>query len=362
MNFKYYTFLFISCLFVFTACQNQSGNQDNKSVKTDSLDIGNLEKIITTESQLLGEPREIESLDENHLAVYDHGYKQIIVFNKDGEKKLAFGQTGDGPGEWGEMAGATDLDYQDQQFFTTNRSRFIFDLYDSEGNHLHSVPFPPYLSNTDKKLLSDDHLLIATDGRENSLAAVLDLQKDAEIVQRIGSPESEFAENRNHEEERITYAEGEIPENALNDVLVAKEEEGYFLFMNALGELRHYTDDGKRNMQLEIPNSIKEPIFNFVVTRNKDEVPEHTVVPLKYAKDIQVKNGLIYIYMPKPTPAVENLDSQLLVFNSDGEFLKHFIFQDPENKSFLYDFVIAEDDSIYLIDIMNARVLRLQSD
>lgn len=260
------------------------------------------------------------------------------------------------------MSGAADLDYLDQQFFTTNRSRFIFDLYDSEGNHLNSIPFPPYLSNTDKKLLSDEHLLIATDGRENALAAVLDLQEDAEIVQRIGSPESEFVENRNHEEERITYAEGEIPENALNDVLVAKGKKGYFLFMNALGELRHYSDDGEKSMQIEIPDSIKEPIFNFVVTRNKDEVPEHSVVPLNYAKDVHVKNGLIYIYMPKPIPSVENLDSQLLVFNSDGEFLKHYIFQDPENESFLYDFAIAEDNSIYLIDIMNARVLRLQSD
>lgn len=101
MNFKHYIFLFLSFLFTLTACQSQSADHEDQSVKIDSLNIDNLETFISTESQLLGEPREIESLDKNHLAVYDHGYKQIIIFNKDGEKELAFGQTGDGPGEWG---------------------------------------------------------------------------------------------------------------------------------------------------------------------------------------------------------------------------------------------------------------------
>lgn len=357
MRFKSYIVLFISYLFVLTACQSQSGDQEGQAVKTDTLAINSLETVISTESQLLGEPRDIEALDGNQIAVYDHGFKQVIVFNNDGEQQRAFGKIGEGPGEWGEMSGAADLEYLNGHFFTTNRSRFLFDLYDKKGNHLKSVSFPQHLNYSHKTLLPDDKLLVTTNGRDNALAAVLDLNEVGKTIQTIGSPESEFSEKRNFELERSAYAEGEIPENALNEALAAKGEEGYFLFMNTLGELRHYSDEGKLIAKQEIPENITKPVFDYVVTQNREEERRNTVTPLEFAQEMKVHNDRIYIFMPKPHPLAEDLNSQLLVFNSDGKFISHYIFEDPDNKSFLYDMAIG-GNNIYFIDIMNAQILK----
>lgn len=358
MRFKSYIVLVIACLLVFTACQSQPGDREDQAVKTDTIAIDSLETVISTESQLLGEPRNIVALGENEIAVYDHGFKQVIVFNKDGEQQLAFGKIGEGPGEWGEMSGAADLEYSNGHFFTMNSSRFIFDIYDKEGDHLQSISFPEYLDSSDKILLPDDKLLVTTQGRNNALAAVLDLNEGGKIVQTIGSPETEFSEERNFEQEKNTYAKGEIPDNARNTALAVRGKEGYFLFMNALGELRHYSGDGKLIAQHEIPESITNPVFDFVVTQNKEEDRPQTVTPLEYAQEMQVHNNRIYIFMPKPHPMAEDLNNQLLVFNSAGKFLRHYVFQDAKNKSFLYDMAVGDNGNIYFIDIMSARILR----
>lgn len=358
MHFKYSIILFISYLFVLTACQSQSEDQENQSVKTESLAIDSLETVISTESQLLGEPRDIEALDGNQIAVYDHGFKQVIVFNNDGEQQRAFGEIGEGPGEWAKMSGAADLEYLNGHFFTTNRSRFLFDIYDNQGNHLQSISFPEHLDNSHKTLLPDDKILVTTNGRDNALAAVLDLNEEGKTIQTIGSPGSEYSEERNFEQEKSAYANGEIPENALNKALAAKGEEGYFLFMNALGELRHYSDEGKLIAQQEIPENITKPVFDYVVTQNREEERRNTVTPLEFAQEMKVHNDRIYIFMPKPHPLAEDLNSQLLVFNSDGKFISHYIFEDPDNKFFLYDMAIGGNSTIYFIDIMNAQILK----
>lgn len=361
MKIKSHVFLFILFLFFLATCQKQSGQQESQSAEIDSLFINNLETVISTESELLGEPREIVSLDEQHLAVYDHGLKQIIIFNNDGNKQYEFGNVGEGPGEWDAMSGAADLNFLGGRFFTTNRSRFIFDLFDKEGDHLKSIPFQQYLNYSHKTLLPDDKLLVATHGRENALAAILDLNKEGKMIQKIGSPESEYSEGRNFEQERIAYSNGVIPKNALNEALVAKGKEGYFLFMNASGELRHYSDDGELIMQQEIPENIKSARFGYVVTQNREVVREHTVMPLEYAQEMQVRNGLIYLFMPKPHPGAENLDFRMLVYNSKGKLLKHYVFVDPKQESFLYDFMI-NNNKVYFIDVMKARVLSFPSE
>jgi hypothetical protein len=358
MKIKTHISLFILLLFFLSTCQGHSEQQKNQSVEIDSLSINDLETVVSTESELLGEPREIVSLDEQHLAVYDHGFKKIIVFNNEGNKQYEFGSIGEGPGEWDTMSGAADLEYLDEQFFTTNRSRFLFDLYDKEGNHLKSLPFPQYLKYSHKILLPANKLLVSTDGNENALAAILDLNEDGNIIQKIGSPESEYSEGRNLEQERITYSNGEIPKNALNEALVAGGQDGYFLFMNAMGELRHYSKDGELIMKQKIPANIKESRFDHVVTQNREEAKKHTVMTLKYAQEMKIHNEQIYLFMPKPHPSVEDLDFRMLVYNTKGNLLKHYVFTDSKQESFLYNFMI-NNNKVYFIDVMKAQILRL---
>lgn len=353
--------LFILPLFLLASCQTRSGQQETQPVKIDSLFIGNLDTVITTESASLGRPRELVAMDEHRFAVYDHGFKRITVFNNQGKKQYAFGAVGKGPGEWDAMSGAADLDFLEGRFFATNRSRYRFDLFDKEGRHLKSIPFPQYLANSHKTLLPGNKLLVATGGREDALAVVLDLDEAGTIVRKIGTPESEYAEERNFNRQRSAYSEGNVPESARNKALVAAGTDGYFLFMNTLGVLRRYSDDGVLVMQQEIPDNIKRARFDFVVTRNKEITREHTVVPLHYAQDLQVHNGLIYLFMPKPHPEAEGLNHRILVYSTGGKLQNHYVFTDPEQESFLYEFMIDNDNTLYFIDFLKARILRFSS-
>lgn len=350
-------FIFALLPLLLASCQNYSGQQDPQSIGIDTLRLSNLATTVSTESALLGEPREIVSMDNKHFAVYDHAYKKIIIFNSEGDKLDEFGKVGEGPGEWSSMSGASDLNFVSDLFFTNNRDRFLFDLYNSSGNHIRSISYPQYLNYSHKTLLPDGKLLVTTNGRENALAAVMDLNEEGKIIQKFGLPESEYSEGRNFEQERITYSNGEIPENDLNEALAAKSKDGYFLFMKALGELRHYSDDGELIMQQEIPEKIKKNRFDYVITRNKNDVREHTVMPLEYAREIKILNGLIYLFMPKPDPGALDLDFRMLIYNSDGELLKHYLFVDPEDESFLYDFTVGNDNNIYFIDVMKSKIL-----
>lgn len=344
--------------FLLASCQSYSDQDELQSIEIDTLQVIDLAEIVSAESALLGEPREIVSMNEKHLAVYDHAYKKIIIFNSEGDKLDEFGNVGEGPGEWDSMSGAADLNFDSDLFFTNNRGRFLFDLYNRSGNHIRSISYPQYLNYSHKTLLPDGKLLVTTNGRENALAAVMDLNEMGNIIKRIGSPESEFSEARNIEQERLKYSNGEIPENDRNRALAAKGDDGYFIFMNALGELRHYSEDGELLFQKEIPEIIKTSVFDFVVHQNKEVAREHTVIRLAYARKMLINDDLIYLFMPKPHPGANELDFRMLVYNTNGELQKHYVFTDPEDESFLYDFTISNENNIYFIDVMSSKILK----
>lgn len=354
-------FLFALIALVLASCEDYSGQQESQTIGIDTLQVSDLTTIVSTESALLGEPREIVSIDDNHFAVYDHAFKKIITFNSVGDKLDDFGKVGEGPGEWDSMSGASDLNFVSERFFTSNRGRFLFDLYDRSGNHIRSMSFPQYLNYSHKTLLPDNKLLVVTNGRENALATLMDLNEEGKVIQRIGLPESEYSERRNFEQERITYSNGEIPESDLNEALVAKGKDGYFLFMNTIGELRHYSDEGELIMQINIPEYIKRSRFDYVIHTNK-ELHENLVLPLRYAYEMKIHDNLIYLFMPKPDPDASELDVRMLVYDSDGELLKHYVFVDPEDEFFLYDFTIGNDNNIYFIDVMNSKILNFLPD
>ena len=185
----------------------------------------------------------------------------------------------------------------------------------------------------------------------------MDLNEEKNIVHRIGTPESAYSERRNFEQERIAYSNGEIPENDLNNALAAKGVEGYFIFMNSLGELRHYSEDGDLIFNHEIPGDIKTKVFDFIILQNREVAQEHTVIPLAFARNMKLLDDLIYLFLPKPFGAVD-LDFRMLVFNTNGELLKHYVFLDETNEAFLFDFTISDDGNINFVDVMNAEILR----
>lgn len=80
-------------------------------------------------------------------------------------------------------------------------------------------------------------------------------------------------------------------------------------------------------------------------------------MPLEYAKDIQFKNGLIYLFMPMKNPELEGLEARFLIYDENGSLLKHYVFMMDEKISLLYDFTVSADNTVYFAEVMNARVL-----
>lgn len=362
MKFKKINTSFILVILLLSACKNEADPNTTSATSVDSLQIEALNVVVSTESEILGEPREIVNMDEDHFAVYDHGYEKIMVFDKSGEKKYEFGNTGEGPGEFAPMGGARDLDFHNETFFSTNGSRYFFDLHNRDGSHIRSISFEPYLNYTHKSLIGENKLLTTTDGAKNSLAAVLDLENDLAVLDSVGEPEAKFQLSRNFEDQRTTYANGELPDGALNEALVTNIEDDYVIFMNTLGELRRYSPDGEIVFEVELPGFVKETIFNYIVDRNKNDTSPHTVMPLEYAKDIQYKNGMIYLFMPMKNPDVEGLEARFLIYDENGSLLKHYVFNKDEKESYLYDFAVDTDHTVYFAEVMNARVLSFKPD
>jgi len=340
-----------------SACSNEPEPMVRSSLASDSLQIDTLKVVISTDSEMLGEPREIVNMDEDQFAVYDHAYKKIMVFDKTGEKKYEFGNTGEGPGEWDPRAGATDLGFVNNTFLTSNRSRLLFDSYDREGNHLWAKSFPSYIPNSDKEWIDDQRILTSTFGRENALAVVLDLNSDGKVINKVGEPATHYSERLNLDQERNSYANGAVPESAKNEVLVTNLDQGFLLFVNSTGELKKYDEEGELLFTSQIPDSVKRPIFDYVVSKNKEIQSPGVVFPLEYAKEMQVKNDLIFIFMPKLGIDGKLPESRILVFDLKGDMINQFVFTDEVNSSFFYDMMIDDKNMIFLIDVMNARVL-----
>lgn len=353
--------LFISIILFSSACTNQATTNGDKSTEVDSLQINAMNVVVPTSSELLGEPRELVLMDEQHFAVYDHAYQKMMVFDTSGTKQYEFGSTGRGPGEWDPMSGATDLNFRNNQFLTNNREEFKLDLYDREGAHIRSIPYKYYPRYSDKVWMEDEQLLAATHGKDSTLAVVTNLNNNEEIVLSIGTSATDYLERMDLDQERESYTNGEVPESAKNEALVAKAPDGFILFINAVGEIQRYSNEGELLFKKLIPNYVKQPIFDHAIQRNKELDSPGVVYPLEYAKDIRVENGLLYIFMPKKGLDGNVPDAQILIYDLDGMLQKQYVFTDQENSHFLYDMIIDEQSNIYLIDVMNAQILSFKA-
>ena len=344
--------------FMLACQQKQDQTSPNEEVKADSIKVSDLQVVIASDSATFAMPSDIVAVGEDAFAVYDYGFNKVLVFNNEGEKQFEFGRTGRGPGEWDPQMKAGDLSYSEGQFLLNSRGQYKFDLYDSEGNYLKSIAYPQYLNNSHKALLDNRRLLVATEGREESLAAILDMDDDGTIEHTVGAPEVPPSEKPEFNKQRLAFSKGEIPDQVKNKALVVKTVEGYALLMNALGELRLYSGDGGLLNTTILPESVRKPIFNYVVELNQDgNLPPNSVMSLGYIQEMKTKDDLIYL-LTRNYPNSEGIHSHLLIYNSEGELQKHITFIDDEQASFLYDFFISAEGRIYLLDAIITRVLK----
>jgi hypothetical protein len=263
-------FLFILLLSLFS-CQGNESIQDRESfqVAIDTLYIDEFEMLISVESDLLAQPNQLAIIDENTFAVHDQGLGKIIVFDQNGEMQYEFGRAGSGPGEWNPSYIGT-FDYFDNRFILTDRSTLRMLLFDREGTHIETtVDTPVDLRFADIKLLAESKVLLSSNGNEESLAHILNLDDNAAIIERIGSPEVNPPETFNFNEIRDVLSSGNIPDALQNVALVSGSEKGFPILMNVLGELRYYDLNGQLQWQQVLPDEITVPLWDFVIEKNQ---------------------------------------------------------------------------------------------
>lgn len=355
---KKYFFLGICVSLFISACGNGDspdvGDRD-LSVLPDTLYIDQFSEVITTESGLLATPVGIVPVGDDNFAILDANLHRVLVFDKSGDKMFEFGGSGSGPGEW-EMF-PSGLNYTDNTFMVFNSGRFFFNLYDTEGDFISSSPASRFMSVSNFRLLPDKKLLVNTSGREDALAIVIDLSNESEIIERIGTPTGEIGDMRDIESERLALAEGTLKPYHKNTAIVESGDGGYWLFMNGLGELRFYDAEGELKLSKSIPKSIKEPIFDMVVRRNRDDARPHTVFNLSYALVFKKFGDKLYI-LTTAYPEEDDIHQNLLVYTTDGDLVQRYVIKRDENESMLYDFFITADNELVALEVMNSRVLK----
>lgn len=355
---KLFALLFAVILTVSACTSEKPSDADapGSPVVPDTLYWDSFKEIISTESGLLAMPYGLVPVEGSAFAVLDYGLNRVLVFDYDGNEVNAFGGSGGGPGEWdGYPSG---LNYKDGVFMVFNSGRIMFNLYDKSGGFMFSVPASRYMTISNFRLMPGKRLLVSTNGRDDALAVVIDLQDEGKTIKRIGTPDSETADIRDIESERQSLADGIIPPFAKNTALVEYDDDGYWLFMNGLGELRHYTNEGDLATRFGIPEDIKKPVFEHVVKMNRENPRPHTVFTLKYAVNF-LKHGDKLFVLTRPYMDRGDLHQHLLVYTTQGKLYRHYVLEKDEMESVLFDFFLTGDNMLIGLDVSNARVLKI---
>jgi hypothetical protein len=337
------------------ACSKQSEKNGQTAISRVVFLSENYSVFIDTESELLAEPIELIRAGDGQFAVMDYGLNRIVLFDEYGNKTAEIGSTGSGPGEWNRMSGARNLLFTGEHFIVSNLGNFQFDIFDSAGEFIRSVTYPQYMNHQSVSVLENKKLVVASDGHDDALAVVIDLEKDGEILNRIGVPEAEAAEIPNFEKERLELASGELPERMKNHALVEAHDNGYILFMYATGELRNYNPEGELEWKSRIPEAITEPVFSLVREQNENG-PVHSVFMLRYANDLFVQDDAVYL-LTYAYPDLELEEQYLLRFDLHGELIGQYLLEPPAEHSMIVAMAAGEDGDYYFLDYTNAQIV-----
>lgn len=356
--FTPFLLLLLSVAFL-KSCSGKTDPEKTEAIPIDTLFVQDFEEIVTTESAQLVEPLELENVDEQHFAVLDNRLSKILVFDYSGEKKWEFGKKGSGPGEWEDVNGPADLNYQNEKFMVYNRAQLKLDFFAVSGEYIESVPLPQFMYFSNKKLLDDSTLLVTTDGNENSLATIYEMGEPVKVIKKVGKPVVEYTGAPNFENQRRTYAGGEVPDEAKNSALAIHVDSRFLIFMQTLGEIRLYNEEGKLLKSTGLPEVVKNPLFQRIAERNKN-LPANTVANLSYALNMEATPEQIYILTPDFERGGNEINPHLLIYDHNLDLQKHFVLIPQDKPAFLTVFIITPDAEILFLDVENSRVLKAE--
>jgi len=240
--------------------------------------ITNAELLLSLESsEHIAQPTRIRPLEDGFL-FYDFGFKNIQIYNGIAEHLYSFGNTGDGPGEYRDVAG---LWVTDDEIIINDFRNARMNRYTKEGTFISQFDVPGGLLYYHQITLSDNlDMFIPVNGENNALVKKVSQQNDEETY--IGTALAETVAFFDMNRIRETILSGRIPDEFKNLVFLQTDENHLYIFKQATGELDKYSFDGELVWATGvIEHPVMEKLYNHYVERNRSNTTA-SILPLSY--------------------------------------------------------------------------------
>lgn len=254
----------------------------------------NIQVFLTVEdTPFLGRPTAIKAVPDG-LFIVDEGHYQIIKVDKEGNRLLSFGSHGQGPGELQSIAGFWAFE---NEYLVYDYNSFKFLTFDHRGELIDEEVLNENPVNPDSEFsipitldaLSSNKLIIPTSGRKGSLFAITD--RISGNITYSGIAVGEFIHEYNSQEVMQTFSRGEIPDIAINLVMLSSSSKGIYSFQQTTGVLEKYTHAGEKVWKKSLKIPAQSNLFEQISQHNKESGSNNIRRMFIYARAMDALEG-----------------------------------------------------------------------
>lgn len=207
-------------------CFSCSAEQESDHQGYSHDDITNSAEIILSaeNDERIANPSQI-SATESGFILYDDGFKQIMVFNENGEPVHTFGREGRGPGEFQTVSA---MMYDGDHIVVSDPELLRLTSFDSDGGVVSGHELTPSLFAMNNAILSTDRYITPTNGREGGLAKFADHESGDEFV--FGEPVVQTPESADFDQWHQDFSAGKVPDFFRNHIAMSGNGSLFYLF------------------------------------------------------------------------------------------------------------------------------------
>jgi hypothetical protein len=342
MNITKYSVVLLFLMMLLMFCSRET---DSNSLTEYS--ITNVELLLSLETtDHIAQPTRIRPFDGGFI-FYDYGFKNIQVYNSAADHLYSFGNVGDGPGEYRDVAGLWVVN--DEVILNDFRNARM-NRYTKEGAFISQFEIPSNLLYYHQITLSQNlDMFIPVNGENNALVKRVSQQDKDDIY--IGTALAEQATFFDMNHIRETILAGSVPDEFKNMVFLATDENHLYIFKQATGELEKYSMAGEFVWTTGvIEHPVMEKLFAHFIERNRSGAIGG-VFPLSYISGMKAFNGGVLLTMT----SLPDEPLLMLFINDSGKLEKSYTLdlginayphQFSSDGKFLY-LVDSDDGSVY---------------
>ena len=289
-------------------------------------------------------PSWIKALPDGFL-LHDAGLQKVARFNSNGNRQLAFGDKGRGPGEFQSLSGIWA--YGDSYWaYDINGRKLI--QYDAQGNHhqdymLEFVDFPAGV--TPIELMGPKQFAMPAGGKNGALVKLANLE--TEQTRYVGQAvDSTTNMRQSMQEMEQAISEGTIPEGAKNQVLMGSSEDGLVVFEQFTTILKKFDRSGQKLWKKELNIPVVDKIFDEIMDENQSRLnTDEMLLQFVHASGLSVTNRGTALLLN----AVDKQPPKVLWVPNDGKQFTLVTYPDIKNSPKIpLRFTISADGSTIL--------------